>query len=106
MQEVPTVSQETEFQHPFLKLTKTGQRIYMALREVAFEVSSRRGYKQLPNQVAFFAPAEIVTCALDIARSTLYRSLSDLKALGLIDQRGRITLPVMVSPAQTALYGL
>lgn len=91
MQDAQAVPYQTAVQHPLLSLTKTAQRLYLTMREVAFEVSSRRGYKQLPTQVAFFVPTEIVAYALGVARSSIYRNLPALRDAGLIDQRGHYT---------------
>jgi hypothetical protein len=68
-------------------LSSASQMLYQALRKVADEVSCQRGYCAAVSQVHFFCPGEVVADALCIARSTMYRKLSELKAAELVEAR-------------------
>ena len=66
-------------------------RIYGLLNRLGCEIAYRRGYHRKASQVSYFCPAESICAHLSISRGSFYRSLQELKALGLIDARGHKT---------------
>jgi hypothetical protein len=72
-------------------LSQTALTLFRALHTVAVEVAAARGYHFNTSQVSFFAPLEAVALALGCHRSTIYRALAELRAAGLVDQRGHFT---------------
>jgi hypothetical protein len=65
--------------------------LFRALHTSAVEVGAARGYHPNTSQVSFFCPVEAVALALGRHRSTVYRALAELRAAGLVDQRGHYT---------------
>jgi DNA-binding transcriptional ArsR family regulator len=65
--------------------------LYRALHTSAVEVGAAREYHPNTSQVSFFCPVEAVALALGVHRSTVYRALAELRAVGLVDQRGHYT---------------
>ncbi len=66
-------------------------RIYALLNLLGCEVAHRRGYYRKASQVSYFCPAESICAHLGISRGSFYRSLKELRALGLVDARGHKT---------------
>ena len=77
------------------QLSPTGFRLYRILLESGFEVSKARGYSPNVGVVTYFCPQEIVAHALGVDRTTIWRNLPKLIALGLLD----------ASEWKTDLYG-
>lgn len=73
------------------ELTPSARHVYRCLLEVALEVARVRGYAAGVTSVAVHLPTELVSLELGMARSTLNRYLPELKAVGLVDQRGHAT---------------
>lgn len=74
-----------------LSLSGTALTLYRALHTSAVEVGAARDYHPNTSQVSFFCPVEAVALALGCHRSTIYRALAELRAAGLVDQRGHYT---------------
>jgi hypothetical protein len=72
-------------------LSETALMLFRALHTSAVEVGAARDYHPNVSQVSFFAPVEAVALALGCHRSTVYRALAELRAAGLVDQRGHYT---------------
>ncbi len=72
-------------------LSGTALVLFRALHTSAVEVGAAREYHPNVSQVSFFCPVEAVALALGVHRSTVYRALPELRALGLIDMRGHYT---------------
>lgn len=67
------------------QLSPTGFRCYRLLLEVAHKVARARGYAPGVGVVTFFCPQEIVAHVLGVDRTTIWRNLPKLIALGLLD---------------------
>lgn len=61
--------------------------LYSALVAAAVETARRRGYSPKTTHVTFHCPLEQVARACGIDRSTVWRHLPALKALGVVDYR-------------------
>lgn len=72
-------------------LSGTALTLYRALHQVGVEACAERGYVATVSEVALFCPVEAVALALGVHRSTVYRALPELRALGLVDHRGHYT---------------
>jgi hypothetical protein len=72
-------------------LSKTALTLFRALHTSAVEVGAARNYHLNTSQVSFFCPVEAVALALGCHPSTVYRALPELRAAGLVDQRGHYT---------------
>ncbi len=72
-------------------LSGTALQLFRALHTSAVEVGAARDYHPNVSQVSFFCPVEAVALALGVHRSTVYRALPELRALGLVDQRAHYT---------------
>jgi hypothetical protein len=72
-------------------LSTTALLLFRALHTSAVEVGAAREYHPNTSQVSFFAPVEAVALAIGRHRSTVYRALAELRAAGLVDQRGHFT---------------
>lgn len=71
---------------PFSLSTKA-RFVFDVLHAVGAQVSDHRGYVGRVSEVHFFAPGESVAHACGMARSTLYRKLGELHAVGLVEAR-------------------
>jgi DNA-binding transcriptional ArsR family regulator len=65
--------------------------LFRVLHQISLEVAAARGYSPKVSQVSFFCPVEAVALALGVHRSTVYRALAELRALGLVDERAHFT---------------
>lgn len=65
--------------------------LFQVLHTIAVECAAERAYSPKVSQVSFFAPVEAVALALGVHRSTVYRALVELRAFGMVDQRGHFT---------------
>jgi DNA-binding transcriptional ArsR family regulator len=69
-------------------LSSTALLLFRVLHQIAVEVAAARGYSPSTSQVSFFCPVEALGLALGVHRCTVYRALGELRAAGLVDQRG------------------
>lgn len=72
-------------------LSRSALALFRALHTVAVEVAAARGFHPGVSEVVIFAPGEQVARAVGISRATLYRTIPELKAAGLLDCRGHFT---------------
>ncbi len=72
-------------------LRPLARRIYALLHLLGCEHANARAYHPDCTQLSFFLPGELVYTHLGLTRGSFYRSLRELKALGLVDVRGHKT---------------
>ena len=66
-------------------------RIFTLIHLLSCEYARARAYHPSCAQLTFFLPSELVYAHLGVTRGSFYRSLRELKALGLVDVRGHKT---------------
>lgn len=72
-------------------LNPLARRIFALVHLLGCEHARERGYHPNCAQLTFFCPAELAYAHLGLTRGSFYRSLRELKALGLVDVRGHKT---------------
>ena len=87
----PTLEAEQRMSKLEAKLHPSVRLLYRVLLELALITASRRGYVQGVRCATFFCPLEIIAFSLGVDRTTIWRNLKPLKALGLVAAEDFVT---------------
>ncbi|GGL95311.1 hypothetical protein GCM10010840_36740 [Deinococcus aerolatus] len=71
-------------------LSPGAARLWTSLHDLARHVALVRGHAVLPTSLTFHLPAVIVAALVDYSERHLYRLADELRAAGLIDERGHV----------------
>ncbi len=87
----PPAYQTAESLRCGLTLTTGAMRLHDIVHDLALHILALRAHEALPDALTFHLPAVILAAAVGYSERHLYRLADELRAAGLIDERGHVS---------------